>query len=268
MTTLKQALLVVVAVLSAQAVFSGKTAFADTIVRQNGSELTDITITNARYDRVQYNANGQDLSLDGGQVAEIRRNSRGLASARKSFSGGKLSTALKNYNRAKDALKGWEKAEAMYYIGRVYQIAGQDDKAIDAYDEFVKEFREDKDWWVPHAVYALGELSLKKKRGKTAAKFFGDLEAFGATWSLRSKLGKGWALLSAGSHLEARRSFNEVQKGRNVPLAFQMESTVGRAEVMVAQKQFPEAIKELEKSLFNASKGVTVYNEWRARGTL
>ncbi|MCZ6792125.1 MAG: tetratricopeptide repeat protein, partial [Planctomycetota bacterium] len=224
--------------------------------------------TVALWDGIQYEQDGQTHPLKGVDVERIERDSRFLGPARRLLESGKYRAAEERFERIWKNNKGWEKAEAGYFLGRLHLLQGRPKDAMKAFDAYLDAHRDEKDWWVPPAVLGYAEAALTAGRGNTARSYFKELAGFGASWELRAKLGEGNALLVAGKPLEARDIFRGVINNRRASVALRSEAQVGRARAFLAQGQVSQAIQELESGFFSG-RGATqvLYNESRAWAT-
>lgn len=241
---------------------------ADAFVRQNGSRTNDVKIVEAKWDGIRYEQSGGVRTVDGSEIVSVERDSRLLADARRAYGSGDYQKAYQEFKKARESATGWEKAEATYFMAKTL-LDGGSDQASDAFKVYLDEFQDAKDWWVPYATYGRGEAELKQGRGNTANELFSRVESFGPVWKLRAKIGQGRALHAASKYLEARRAFDTVANDRSAPAFLRHQAIAGRAEAMVAQEQYDNAIKELEDGFFKTLRPDEVaYDRARAHATL
>jgi hypothetical protein len=247
---------------------SASLARADAIVRHDGRRIDDVRITEASWDGVRYEQNGQAQRLGGDEVLAIERDSLVLRAARQALESGDFAAAFREFKTVRDSSSGWEKAEAGYFMGRSLLHAGKKEASA-AFKEYLDAFGDSKDWWLPAAVEGRAEAELVAGRGETANKLFGDLEKYGKNWVLRARIGQGRALFAAGKHTEARKAFSDVAGSRTAPASMRRDALAGRAEVQIHQEQYAAAIKDLEDSFFKSARPEdAVFDVARARATL
>jgi len=249
-------------------VLVGGVVFADVIVPYRGEPKTDVTIVAARWDQIEFQTGEQASKLQGNSIERIERDSRQLGAARRLLETGSYTEAAKQFaDLSKKASQDWEKSEAAYFVGHAYRLAGDHDKAVTAFEEYLGANQESKDWWVPHAIYELGLTQIDRGDRQAAEEPFSKLSSFGKNWALRSRIGVGHVLAMGGDHLEARNAFKEAES-RRAPLFLRQEAMIGRAGVLYTQKNYKNVVEELEKGFFSALNGEIVFNRFRAQATL
>lgn len=257
------------------AFFVGGALAADTIVKVSGASIDNIEIIQAKWDLVQYQTDrrGRAQSVAGDQIASIDREAknRALTRGRAAYVKGDYETAIKRLTSVGGGSKDWEKAEAAYLLGEVYLQAGDakaGDKQLKAY---LKDHGKNKDWWVPHALYARGSAQIALKQFEPAEVSFKKLEKMPGQWSLRAQVGRARAIESSGDKarfLEARSILLAVAKGRTTPVELAHEAYVVRGWIYLRQKQYFEAIKKLKANFFDSSKSRDyLYDVRRAEAT-
>lgn len=246
---------------------------ADTIKLANGQIMTGVEILEATYENVSYKQGvGSAQSLEAGKVIELTRDSGYLNKIRSAFQAGKYREALAQIKNAKGFGAPAEKAEAAYLEGEVFLAAGPKflDNARKAFGDYLKEYGPKKDFFVPHATFGLGQVSLEQGKASEAKSQFQKLESFGGRdgiWGFKAKIGLARAILGTGQDLlDARRVLLDVVKGRGVPQAIQEEALVLRARVFNLQEQYKQASDLLEKDFFGEP-GRT-YNEFFAQACI
>jgi tetratricopeptide (TPR) repeat protein len=247
----------------------------DTIVLANGNTLSDVTVTNATFERVAYETDGLPQSVDADQVLELERASHNLSSVRGAFERGDYARAVKAVDDVLRFGKDWEKAEASYLRGKsLLESAKQDaaslDAAVRSLDGYLQEYRAAKDFFVPHATFALGSAYLQGDKTKSARQQFEALRRdFGgrsSVWKYRATIGEARAIVAAGSDpLQARRILNDVANDRLAPAIVRREANVLRGRVMNEQGQYDEAKQTLERFFFGADAS---YDEFFAEACL
>lgn len=226
---------------------------ADTVVRSTGGRYDDVEIMQARYDEVLLERGGQTMRLSGDQVESIDRSSAVLRRANELRDRGQFEEASAEYARTKVG-KDWEKAEASYRAGECLLLAGKAREAAAAFKSYLDEHRESKDWWVPHAVYGLGQASLELGSSKTAVTYLDELTSYGKSWELRATMGKAKALRLQKKYVEARKLFNQVINNRQASGRLVQEAMVGYGRTQLAQEQYGALIQKLDEWFFGRSR--------------
>ena len=248
---------------------SASTVLADAIVRTNGRRIENVQITKATYDEILYKKDGNTATVKGELVQAIERDSAVVARVRAAVDSGEYSKALKLAKKAEAGVQGWEAAEVAYLIGRIYLEAGKYKDADYAFATYLQANEEKKDYWVPHALHGRGRAAIAARKGGTAMQYFDQLGKFGDTWDLRATLGKAQGAVLKKSWVEARSLFQSVARKSSAPPAVQAAAAVGRIEVLVLQKQYPNAVRDLQSAFFDAPKpALASYSESRAKATL
>jgi hypothetical protein len=246
-------------------------ASADEIVLLNGQRRSNIQVTLARWDQVQYVINKAPTTVPGEQIESVTRDSNFLQGARDAIKAGNWSKALAELGGVTDKAKDWEQAEAKYLTGQVHLLSGNAREAEKAYKAYLDKYKADKDWFVPFATNEIAEALLQAKQPGTAGKLYNDLASYGERWATTAKLGQGMAMLAEkgeSAALAARRLFDEV-KGSQAPLPVRQKAMVWRAKAFLLQKQPDQVIKELNTEFFeNAKAGELSYGPERAEATL
>jgi hypothetical protein len=247
-------------------------AAGDWIELTNGQRRDGIQINVAKWDSVQYTVGKAPTTLSGEQVAALHRDSTFLQTGRDALERGDFAKAIADMNAVGATAKDWEQAEAKFLIGRAHARAGKVKEADAAFKAYLDRWKAEKDWWVPHAVLELANALLAARQPGTAEIRYKELNEFGGLWSLRSKLGQGFALLGAKGEagaLAARRLFDEVAKAIQAPIWLRQQAIVGRSQAFLLQNQPQQVPKELGDEFFNTSKsGEIGYTPERAEATL
>ena len=248
--------------------FTAAPSLADTIVLVRGRSLSDIRVISASWDSVQYEQDKQVRTLSGDQVKRVERDSLLLGPVRRLVDSGRYGQALTRFRGFWNNARGWEKAEAGYSMGRVYLLMGEPRKAMKAFDDYLGAFREEKDWWVPYAIYGYGEAALLAGQGGTAKARFSEVAPFGQKWELKARLGEANALLVARNPGKARDIFRSITNNNRAPADLRQEAVVGGVRALLQQKQASRAIEELDAGFFGRVKAADLaYNESRAWAT-
>ncbi len=237
---------------------------ADTIVKLNGASIDNVKIIQAKWDLVQYQTQGRGgraQSVAAAQIASIDREARGsaLIEGRAASQKGDYPGAIQPLTSAtkRGGSEAWEKAEAAYWLGETYLQAGNAKDAEKQLKTYLKDHEKDKDWWVPHTLYARGTAQIAMKQVESAEESFKKLEDMPGQWSLRAQVGRARAIEASGNKakfLQARQILLSVARGRTTPVELKDEAYVVRGRIYLRQKQYGEAIKELKSIFFDPSK--------------
>jgi tetratricopeptide (TPR) repeat protein len=247
------------------------TLHADSIELVSGKRYDKIKAVKATWQLVEFRA-GSRKRVPGDQVLRLVRDSERLAQARSLEEAGDVSGALKELANFADLdAKVWEKAEAAYLVGALEHRRGRKKAATKALEAYLEEYKGTKDWFVPAALLALGDLLLTSGKPGTAEVHFKELETMGGAWELRSKLGQGKALLASQGKegaQDARKLFLEVIQGSK-DVELKQEALVARAEALIVGEDPELAIDELNRAFFDSPKPKEFrYGAARARACL
>ena len=255
------------------ALISASPLAADSVELASGKKFEKITSVKATWESVEFRVRRKKQSFPAEQIAVLERDSEYLSDvraqmARSAFK--KAVEAIEDLDPETDKPQAWEVAEADYLLGEAHRRAGSDEDALNAFKAYTESHRESKDWWMPHAVSRLADLTLKAKQPGTATKFYKDLESFGETWAPTAKLGQGKAELAKGRSgaQEARKLFAEVVRLSRDPFVKQ-EARVLRIDAIFLTEQYGQVVKDLKAGFFDSPKiGEFVYGPARAKAAL
>jgi tetratricopeptide (TPR) repeat protein len=247
-------------------------AAADTITMvKNNNQIRGVEILQARWDFVQYKVGNRTVSANGADVFAIERDSLVLRPLRRAL---KASDYPRAVSEADKVMKGpsqnaWEKLEAAYSKGEALLESGQYKEAAAAFQEYLDAAKDTKDWYEPYAIYGLGKAALEQRLSKTAQNHFKELNAYGSRWMSKAALGMGEAFLGANDPVKARQLFNQVRQDRGVSPILKQQADAGYAKALVLQKQYTQAIRELEQEFFRVAPrpGEAIYTRARAEAT-
>jgi predicted negative regulator of RcsB-dependent stress response len=248
--------------------------FGDTITLVGGRSYDDVEIVQARWDSVSYKQGRRPaISVAGSQVESFERSSVLRDRVKQLASGGDFDRANQIIEQIpNDPSQAWVAAEGLYLIAKARAEAGQYREASDAYKAYLDKFKDDKDWFVPHATLGLAQALLALNQPGTAEIHFKDLATFGGQWALEAELGQGDAILrsrgKAGA-LDARRFYDQVARNRAASVELRQKALVGRARAFLLQEQYDQVIQELEQTFFESPKPEElVYTHNRAAASL
>ncbi len=235
--------------------------------------LQNVEIVEAKWDQVVYTIGGARQTVEGVKVVALERSSQRIVSARELIAAGKFAEAEKAVETALSVGAPGERAEAAYLKGKLYLAwAGRDPSrlpaAIAALDEYLKNHRAAKEFFVPYAIYDLGNAFLVDGKPKPAADQFKSLTEFGGAtgiWGQRSKVGQGWALLKEQGEkgaVPADKLFAEVTSDRSAPPVVRQEAAIGHAVANNLQGLYDGTIAALNRDFFES--GDSPYNEFYA----
>ena len=251
------------------------TASADTIYPASGKPIGDVEIIRASWDRIAYERLGAQSTIEGYKVLRIERDSPLINKVEGRIDSGQYERALKGLNLAtkRGFSNDLDKAKAAFVTGRLYLAWSSSDpskaaKAISAFKSYLKEFESGKDFYVPHARYALGKAYLESKNHREAEKQFRALEKYGSKdgiWGYKATNGAAWAALLGGTRdasLRARKLFGDVARDNKAPKSARSEARVGRAASFVIVKDYGNARGEIEREFLKRKPD---YDEYYAR---
>ena len=242
---------------------------ADTIVLTSGQRTEGVEIKTARWDQITYQKDGKNLSTSGERVVTIERQDTAIRRVRKPIDDGDYKKALSEIERYAPSAKNGVLAELHYLKGLALLQSGEPAEADKAFGSYLEQHKDSKDFWIPHAIYGRGQANLELERGGTAEEYFGQLGSFGATWALQSDLGRAQGAALAKDWQNARQLFAKVAGNSKAPLSVQLEARVGRIGVLVAQKQYANAIRDLDREFFkNPKPAELAYQRPRGEATL
>jgi len=256
-------------------------ARADTIYLATGrnTKIDNVTITRAKWDNIGYTWQGSPQAVEGYKVARLERPSPSLSRLSALIQNGDFVAAEKAIKKSRSlGLKDWEKTKLGYLEGVLYldwasRDASKVSDAIKVLTSYVKNFESTKDFYVPHAIFALGRAYMSKKTWTSAQKEFKRLGAFGGTkgiWAYRGMIGQAQAIINEGQRskiTDARVLLRRVIGDRKAPRSVQNEAIVIRAASFNVVKDYKQAVAEIRKNFFNkrGDNGGTQYDESYAR---
>ncbi len=233
---------------------------ADTIKLASGEIKEGVKVNEATSETVSFSTGGgSPQRLDAGLIVELTRASGYLNKIRSALQKGEYSTAKMRADDAVSFGDDWEKAEAAFLIGEIYLAAGSE-KAVEAYADYLKDYKSKKDFFVPHAIYGLGQAYLLAKKPAEAKKHFAELSSMGGRdgiWSSKAKIGEARAIIGSNSKselLDARKLLLDVVRTRGAAPEIQEEALVLRGRVFVLQGNHKGATDLLEKDYFRGRK--------------
>ncbi len=254
-------------------VFFSRELAADSIVKVNGTTIDDVTITAAKWEVVQYQIANRPQSIPAAQVASIHRTTvnNDLKRGRRALKNGDYATAVERLGSVARAAKDWEQAEAAYLLARAHREGGDFKAADDELKAYLNKYVKAKDWWVPRAIYDRGTVRIALKRYETAEGSFKKLEEMPGQWPARAQVGRARAIEAAknsAKYTQALQMLLSVARRRSAPLELRHEAYVVRGRIILRQKQYDRAIKELTEVFFNPAKAREYhYDAQRAEAT-
>jgi len=253
---------------------------ADEIHVTGGRDYQGVTITSATWEQVEYSLQGvttsQKIAAD--RVLELVFSLEPVAMGR-----GRGALEQGDYEGAVDALKNStnqgdprHRANAKYLYGLALLRWGEQDpvhlpQAIVALGEFLSEFEQGRDYYVPHARMALSEAQRRSGNWTEAGQALevlarGDL---GKHWILGASLGNAEVLLAQDKWAEAREVFSSVANNSQAGARLSTEAWLGYATCQVGQKQWSSATDTVrQKILETRDRNVVAMTSARARAWL
>ncbi len=253
---------------------------ADEIYVTGGRDYQGVTITTATWEQVEYRLQGVSTSqkIAADRVLEMVFSLEPVGIGR-----GRGALEQGDYEGAVEALKSStsqgdprQRANAKYLYGMALLRWGEQDpvhlpEAVVALGEYLSEFEQARDYYVPHARMALAEAHRRSGNWTEAGQALAVLSRgdMGKHWILGATLGKAQVLLAQDQWVEARESFSSVANDSQAGARLAAEAWLGYAACQIGQKQWGSATDTVrQKILETRDRNIETMTSARARAWL
>jgi tetratricopeptide (TPR) repeat protein len=242
-------------------------AWADDIIRTDGSRIERVQVIEATFDEVKYEdvRVKREQRLAAADVEEI------LFEEPRDFASGLALRLQGNYADARTAFQAAARVEGPVGDAGAFMAAETDwweyaetraatsgEAAARSLQAYVDGAKPKKGFYVPRALYLIAKLACKLGKPDAAAGPLAELGAMtGDARKLLAELGGAEAALAKG---EAQRAATQIRtvmtrsQTAKLPVLYRMAVPV-RGEALIAEKRYDEAISSLEEHLSKATRG-------------
>lgn len=235
-------------------------AWADTIVKRDGSQLENVKIQKATFKKIEYRLPGVSVkqSVDADEVERI--NWQNIPAAIKS---GRSALEKGDYAEAADKLKktlnapGAHGGYAHFLLGQCYIYWGSQEsdkfgEAVKVLKQHATKFKGKDDFYEPRVLELLGNAHIATKNFSEAEKAFDKLASgtYGNNYKKGADLGKAKVLLAQGKAKPARELFRtlaDTAKSEDL----KRSAWLGYAESQLAQKSYDGVAATVKDKILN-----------------
>ncbi len=225
---------------------------ADEIVVEGGRNYSDVNISSATWEQVEYKLPGvskaQKVPAERVNQLLFSRESANLGKGRGALQQGNFEGAVQAFKIARSQGDQRQKTNAQFLYGFALARWAQQDTsqlaaAVSALQEYLGEHEPKKDFYVPHARMALASAQRAAGKWSEAESALAPLARgdMGKRWVVDGNLGQAELMLAQEKWSEAREQFSAVASNSDAVAATAAEAWLGYATCQIGQKQWSAA---------------------------
>lgn len=194
-------------------------ARADELHFADGTSMTDVTVAEAKTDRVKFKLGA---SMQERPAADVRRivptGDQSIGYGLKLFNEGGDPGRIESYfKRALERSDAAMKPYAQFFLAEHYEKQGDAAKAVEAYGLVAN--LDKTHFYAPVGLDRAAQLLLRANQAAQAEQRLARLASgeFGAAWKDRGQYGQARVLFAQGKHADARKVFADLERGASTP---------------------------------------------------